>query len=51
MDGPKTVHATWTTSYTNVYLADGAVVALVVIAAILDMRSRGGKGAAKESIQ
>ena len=51
MNAPKTVTATWTTSYTNVYLAGGAVVALIVIGAILGMRRRGGKGAAQEPKQ
>jgi len=51
MNAPRTVTATWTTSYTNVYLAGGAVVALIVIGAILGMRRRGGKGAAQEPKQ
>ena len=51
MDSPKTVHAMWTTSYTNLYIPAGAVVALVVIAAILGMRRRGGSEVATEPKQ
>lgn len=51
MNAPKTVTATWTTSYTNVYVAGGAVVALILIAAVLGMRRRSSKGAAKEAKQ
>jgi hypothetical protein len=46
MDGPKTVNAVWTTSYTNLYIA-GGVVALLAIVAVLAMRRR-GKRALKE---
>jgi len=51
MDGPKTVSATWTTSYTNVYVAGGAVVILLLVGAILVARRRGNKGATKEAKQ
>ncbi len=51
MNSPKTVNATWTTSYTNAYLAGGAVVLLLVIGAILAARRRGSKGATKEPKQ
>jgi len=51
MDGPKTVSATWTTSYTNVYVAGGAVVILLLVGAILAARRRGNKGATKEAKQ
>jgi hypothetical protein len=40
MNGPKTVNAVWTTSYTNVYLACGALIALLIIAAAFTMRRR-----------
>ena len=47
MNGPKTVNAVWTTSYTNLYIVGGVVAAVVVIAAALGM-SRRSKGATKE---
>jgi len=40
MDSPKTVNATWMTSYTNVYVAGAAVIALLIIAVVLAMRRR-----------
>jgi hypothetical protein len=40
MNGPKTVNAEWTTSYTNVYAAGAALIALVIIAAAVTMRRR-----------
>lgn len=40
MDGPKTVNAVWTTSYTYAYVAAAAVIALLIIAAALTMRRR-----------
>ncbi len=45
MDKPKTVHAVWTTSYTQAYLAAGIAVVAIVAVAILMMRR--GKGGAK----
>lgn len=48
MDAPKTVNATWTTSYTNLYLiGGGAVTVVIVIAAVLALRGR-GKAVKKE---
>jgi hypothetical protein len=42
MDGPKTVTATWTTSYFQIYLIVGALVAVaVVVGLFLWMRSKG----------
>lgn len=50
MDSPKTVTATWTTSYTNLYIAGGVVAAIVVIATVLGISRRGkGKGIVKET--
>jgi len=40
MDSPKTVSATWMTSYTNVYIAGAAIIALLLIAGVLAMRRR-----------
>jgi hypothetical protein len=44
MDKPHTVTATWTTSYTQLYMAGGAVavVAIVAVALLLLRRRRGG---------
>jgi len=47
MNGPKTVTAQWTTTYTNLYIAGGAVAMILIIAAALAMRRR-GKGAGKQ---
>ncbi|HXZ98043.1 MAG TPA: zinc ribbon domain-containing protein, partial [Candidatus Acidoferrum sp.] len=42
MDGPKTVTAVWTTSYFQLYLIIGAIVAIAVIVSLLVwMRGRG----------
>jgi hypothetical protein len=42
MDGPKTVTAVWTTSYFQLYLIVGAIVAIAVVAGLLVwMRRRG----------
>ncbi len=49
MNSPKTVSATWTTSYTNAYLTGGAVAVLLLVGAILAARRRGKKGATKET--
>jgi hypothetical protein len=49
MDGPKTVHAVWTTSYTQLYIAAGvAVIAVVAIIAAIYMTRRKRKGPAPE---
>ncbi|MGD0175716.1 MAG: hypothetical protein ABSC50_02695 [Candidatus Bathyarchaeia archaeon] len=45
MDKPKTVHAVWTTSYTQAYIAAGVLVVAIIAAAILMMRR--GKGGTK----
>jgi hypothetical protein len=48
MDGPKTVTAVWTTSYFQLYLIIGAIVAIAVVAGLLVwMRRRGGPPAMK----
>ncbi len=49
MDGPKTVNAAWTTSYTNAYLAGGAIIVLALVAAVLVLRRGRSKGTAKET--
>jgi hypothetical protein len=49
MNGPKTVNAVWTTSYTNAYIAGAAGIALIIIVVVLAMRRRrSGKGTPKE---
>ena len=45
MDKPKVVHATWTTSYIQLYIVLGAVAAVLVLAAILLWRRRHAPGA------
>ena len=40
MDKPKVVHAVWTTSYTQAYVAAGAAAVAIVAAAFLMMRRR-----------
>jgi hypothetical protein len=40
MDGPKTINAVWSTSYTNLYIVSGTVAALIVIAAGFGMHRR-----------
>jgi hypothetical protein len=40
MNGPKTVNAVWTTSYTYVYVAGAAIVVLAIIAAAFTIRRR-----------
>jgi hypothetical protein len=48
MDGPKTVTATWTTNYFQVYVIIGAIVAIAVVAGLLLwMRRRRGPAAVK----
>lgn len=49
MDGPKTVHAVWTTSYTQLYIAAGVALVAIIAAAIYMTRKRGGTKAAKPS--
>jgi hypothetical protein len=49
MDGPKTVHAVWTTSYTQLYIAAGVAVVAIIAAVIYMTRRRGGTKAAKSS--
>jgi hypothetical protein len=45
MDKPKTVHAVWTTSYTQAYIAGGILAVVIIAVAILMMRR--GKGGTK----
>jgi len=40
MGGPKTINAVWATSYTNLYLAGGAVAAVIVIVAAFGLYRR-----------
>lgn len=48
MDGPKTVTAVWTTSYFQLYIIIGAIVAIVFVAGLLLwMRRRGRPSAVK----
>jgi hypothetical protein len=48
MDGPKTVTAVWTTSYFQIYIIIGALVAVaVVVGLLLWMRRRGRPSAVK----
>jgi hypothetical protein len=48
MDGPKTVTAVWTTSYFQLYLIIGTIVAIAVVAGLLVwMRRRGRPSAMK----
>lgn len=42
MDAPKIVHAMWTTSYTQLYAALGAIVAIAAASVILWRRRSGG---------
>lgn len=49
MNGPKTITAVWTTSYTNLYLAAGGLVVIIIIAIVLAMRRRGRKEGDKET--
>jgi hypothetical protein len=51
MDGPKTVTAVWTTSYFQLYLIIGAIVAIAVVAGLLVwMRRRGGGPPAMKAV-
>jgi hypothetical protein len=43
MNGPKTVTAVWTTSYTNAYVIGVAVIVIMIIAAVLAARRRRGR--------
>ncbi len=45
MDQPRTVHAVWTTSYTQAYIVGGILAVVIVAAAIMMMRR--GKGGTK----
>jgi hypothetical protein len=48
MDGPKTVTATWTTSYLQLYMIVGVIAVIAVVAGLLLWRrSRAGPGAVK----
>jgi len=47
MDGPKTVTAVWTTSYTQLYVIAGAIAVVAVAAAFLLWRRRAGPSAIK----
>lgn len=49
MDGPKTVHVVWTTSYTQLYIAAGVAVVAIIAAAIYITRRRGGTKTSKPS--
>jgi uncharacterized repeat protein (TIGR02543 family) len=40
MDGPKTVTATWTVSYLQLFMVLGAIAAIAVVAALLLLRRR-----------
>ena len=43
MDGPKTVQATWTTSYIQLYIALGAIALIVVAVLVRKRKSSGGQ--------
>jgi Flp pilus assembly protein CpaB len=40
MDGPKTVTAVWTTSYTQLYVIAGVIAVIAVVAVVLLLRRR-----------
>src|SRR5208282_1310063 len=49
MDGPKSVQATWTTSYIQLYIALGAI-ALIAVAVFLIRKRRSGGGQTTKAI-
>ena len=49
MTSPKSVTAVWATSYTNVYIVGGAIAAVIVVGAVLFMRSRSGSGPGRKA--
>ena len=44
MDKPHTVNATWTTSYTQLYIVAGALAAVAIVVALFLLRKRQGGG-------